>query len=99
MLVEAIVKMENLTELSMKDTKMTFSHLGQVLGNCQKILKLELSYREKKWEDIKDDLTDEKLVCITQGFEKLTSLKIATCFQDARDYMNDPWILIIRLLR
>jgi len=33
-----------------------------------------------------------------KGFKKLTSLKLVTCIRDAKDYLNDPWVLIMRLL-
>jgi len=42
---------------------------------------------------------DGKLDCVKEGFRKLTGLKMSTCFVDARDYLNDPWLLIIRILR
>ena len=99
LLCGAIKKMGNLEELCVKGTTLTFSNLAVVLGACKKLTKLDFSYREEKWEDIKGTLTAEKLDSITQGFKKLTSLKISTCFLDARYYLSDPWVLILRILR
>lgn len=98
-LLQVITKMENLTELGVKDTKMSFSHLARVFMTSQKITKLDLSYREKNWEDVKKGLTEENVVSITEGFKKLTTLKITTFSLDSRQYLNDPWVLIIRILR
>ena len=83
----------------MKDTKISFPHLAKVFGACKKITKLDFSYREKNWEDVKENLLEENVVSIAEGFKKLTGLKITTCSLDARDYLNDPWLLIIRILR
>ena len=98
---QVITKLENLQELGVKDTQVTFSHLAKVLRTCQKITKLEISYREQNWYELKRSLTEENnmMDAIIYGFKKLTCLKIATCFHDARDYLNDPWLLIIRILR
>jgi len=61
-LLQVITKMENLTELGVKDTKMAFSHLARVFMTCQKITKLDLSYREENWEDVKKGLTKDSFV-------------------------------------
>ena len=91
--------MKNLEELCVKDTKISFSHLARVFETCKKITKLDFSYRENNWEDVKEDLSEENVVSIAEGFKKLTGLKVATCTLDAKDYLNDPWLLIIRILR
>jgi len=39
-----------------------------------------------------------KMDIITEGFKKLTCLRVSTAFLDARDYLNDPWLLIIHIL-
>jgi len=36
---------------------------------------------------------------VKEGFKKLTSLKISTAVLEARDYENDPWVFIIKMLR
>ena len=91
--------MKNLEELYVKDTQISFPHLAKVFGACKKITKLDFSYREKNWEDVKENLLEKNVVSIAEGFKKLTGLKITTCSLDARDYLNDPWLLIIRILR
>jgi len=93
--------MENLEELSIKETKASLPHLARVFELCPKMTKLDFTFREKNWEEIQDALKKQKYSSesIIQGFKKLTCLKISTSFLDARDYLNDPWLVIIRMLR
>jgi len=92
----AITKMGNLEELGIKGTKVSLPHLSKVFENCGKIKKLDFNFLEKKWETVQEVV--EKLDVLKGGFEKLVSLKISTCFSDAKDYTNDPWLLIIHIL-
>ncbi len=76
-------------------------HLARVLEHCPKITKLDFTFYEKKWEEIQDAVMNEaySIDSIIQGFKKLTCLKMSTRWLDARDFVNDPWVIIIRLLR
>lgn len=99
LLCDAIVQLKHLQELDVKGTKVSFSHLVRVLGTCQKITKLGFSVLEKKWEEIQTVVgTKVNMDTITEGFKKLTSLNISTSFLDARDYLNDPWLVLIQIL-
>jgi len=93
--------MKNLEELSIKETKVSLPHLARVLEHCPKITKLDFTFYEKKWEEIQDAVMKEpySINFIIQGFKKITCLKMSTRFLEARDYLNDPWVIIIRLLR
>ena len=90
-----------LEELSIKETKVSFPDLARVLEHCPKITKLDFTFYETKWEEIRDAVMKEphSIDSIIQGFKKLTCLKMSTRFLDARDYVNDPWVILIRLLR
>jgi len=95
----AIRKMVNLEELKIKGTKISLQHLCHVFGSCKKIMKLDFNILEKSWEDIQEVIEKEKLDGVKESFKKLIILKLSTCFSDARHYTNDPWLLIIRILR
>ena len=99
LICDSVIKMMNLEELAIKGTKVSLPHLPKVFGSCQKIIRLDFNFLEKKWEDIQEVVEKEKLDVIKQGFKKLVSLKVSTCFSDPRHYTNDPWLLIIRILR
>lgn len=95
LLSNAIVKMVNLEELIIKGTKMSLPHLAPVFGSCKKIIKLDFNFLEKKWEEIQVVVN---LDTIIQGFKKLITLKMSTSIEEIRAYVNDPWVLIIRML-
>jgi len=97
----AVVKMKNLEELSIKGTKVSLLHLARIFELCPKITKLDFTCYELKWGLVQDALEKQKhsSESILQGFKKLTSLKVSTRILDARDYVNDPWIIITRMLR
>jgi len=93
--------MENLEELSIKGTKVSLPHLARIFELCPKITKLDFTCHELKWEEIQKIVVEKNhsIDYIIQGFKKLTSLKVSTTILDARDYLNDPWLIIIRMLR
>jgi len=95
LLSDAIVIMVNLEELIIKGTKMSLPHLAPVFRSCKKIVKLDFNFLEKKWEEIQDVVNLDSII---QGFKKLITLKMSTSFDEIRAYVNDPWVLIIRML-
>ena len=99
LLSDAVIKLENLEQLNIRGTKVSVPHLARVFKACKKITQLDFSFVEKSWEEILDVAGKESMGIITKGFKKLTSLKISTWWMDARDYLDDPWLLIIRILR
>lgn len=40
-----------------------------------------------------------KTRAVIKAFQKLVSLKVSTSVKDARDYLNDPWLFITKILR
>ncbi len=99
LLCDAIVRLRHIQELDVKGTKVSFSHLVRVFGTCQEITKLGFNVLEKKWEEIQNVVgTKGNMDTITEGFKKLISLNITASFLDARDYLNDPWLVIIQIL-
>jgi len=36
---------------------------------------------------------------VIEALKRLTHLKVATAVLDARDYVNDPWVFIAKMLR
>lgn len=95
----AVVKMKNLEKLLIKGTKMSLPHLAKVFGSCKKITTLDFNHVEKDWDEVEAVVSKESMEIIIQGFQKLICLKMSTRFHDARDYVHDPWVLIIRMLR
>jgi len=99
LLCDAVVRLKHVQELDVKGTKVSFSHLVRVFGTCQKITKLGFSVLEKKWENIQTVVGDKvNMDIITEGFKNLTCFRVSTAFLDARDYVNDPWLVIIQIL-
>jgi len=90
------VKMKNLLDLSINGTKVSLPQLAKLLKTCQKITKLDFSYTHKMGEENKKQLSTPTAV---KAFKKLTFLKISTSVLNARDYSNDPWVFIIKILR
>jgi len=95
--------MENLEELSIKDTQVCTVHqVAKILQSCPKIKKLEFTYTEKTQEEIASGLKKENisLDSLTAAFQKLTSLKMSTTVPDQQyDIYKDPWLLLIKILR
>lgn len=100
LLCGTIMKMENLEELAIKDTKVSLllSDLARMMRHCKKIKKLDFSFlfKESKCKAI----SHEDAVTIKQGFKKLTCLKVSTCVPMVDD-LNGPhkWMLIFNMLR
>ena len=93
-LCDATVQLEKLEELSVRGTRVSLPHLSRVLKSCPK-----LNLLEKDWEEVQAAVSKAEMDSIITNFKKLSSLKITTFFLGARDYLNDPWLLIIRILR
>ncbi len=100
-LFDGLVAMGNLEELCIKGTQVSLPHLSRVFEHCPKLTKLDFTCREKKWEEIQEAVLKQKcgsIDSIIQGFQKLICLKVSTSTLDARDFLNDPWLMIIRML-
>lgn len=98
-LCDNILKLQNLQDLSIKDTKISLLHLARMLKTCSKITKLDFSYQHE--EGFVKTLVEHPLSApsVIGAFNRLTHLKVTTCVLDAKDFLNDPWIFIIKLLR
>ena len=93
------MQLENLKQLQVNGTKVSLPELAWVFTKCQKITKLDFKLLEKSWEEVLSILGKEKMDMVMEKFKKLTSLKVSTWWLDPRDYLDDPWVLIIRILR
>jgi len=101
LLLNTILKMPNLEELSIKGTQVcTVREVAKILQSCPKMRKLDFTYSEKTQEEIADGLKQENISfnSLAAGFQKLTSLKIATTVQDDAIRVRDPFLLIVKLL-
>ena len=96
---DVVVQLGNLQQLKVNGTKVSLPDLARVFTNCQKITKLDFKLVEKSWEEVLSILGKEKMDMVMEKFKKLTSLKVSTWWLDPRDYLDDPWVLIIRILR
>jgi len=96
-LCDQIVKMANLEDLGISDTKVSFPQLARVLDTCRKITKLDFSYHHLPGMDNSNN--QFATTSVKEAFKRLTSLKISTAVLDAVDYENDPWVFIIKMLR
>lgn len=90
--------MENLGDLNIKGTKVSLEDLAQILEACPNITRLDFSYEHK--EDHQENETEiSSSPAIKEVFKKLTSLKITTSVMDPKEYVNDPWVFIFKMLR
>ena len=100
-LCENIVKMVNIQELAIKGTQLLLSHLIRIFQNCQQITDLDFSFHHEgattEPSVFENQLHDQSVV--TEALEKLIRLNISTSVTDAINYYNDPWVLIIKILR
>jgi len=96
---DAVVQLANLEQLNVNGTKVSLPDLTRVFTNCKKITKLDFRFVEKSWEEVLSIVGKEKMDMVIEKFKALTSLKVSTWWLDARDYLDDPWVLIIRILR
>jgi len=99
-----MVEMLNLQSLAIKDTRVSLPHLGRILDHCKKITKLEFSYHHLSEDNLPGLINvNNQFIDTTrpvqEALKKLTCLKVSTAVMDARDYENDPWFFIIKLLR
>lgn len=107
LLVSTILQMPHLEELSIKGTQVcTVPQVAKILKACPKVVMLDFAYIEKKEEEIwlglkKEELSLDDLIA---GFQKLTRLQISTTTallsaRCPRCIFNDPWLLLIKMLR
>ena len=94
-----IMKLKNLQDISIKDTKISLPQLAKVLEICKNITNLDFSYKHET--GLFKALYDSSFSTpeVIAAFKKLTSLKVATSVLDAKDYFNDPWGFITKILR
>lgn len=102
LLLSTILSMPKLEEMSIKGTQVcTIRQVAKILQTCLKIKKVDFTYTEKTVEEFEDGLTMENisLDSMTAGFQRLTSIKLATTVPDPQhDVFKDPWHLIIKIL-
>ncbi len=97
-LCEAIVRMSNLEELFVHDTKINLSHLLQIFQACEKIQKLSFSLVEANLDYYQKSIIGKKsLQSIKSGFGRLTHLKIFP--MSINDYPIDIWPVVLGILR
>jgi len=80
-----ILKMKNLQELDVKDTKVFLTHLAIVLETCQDITKLDFSCNHLPGMENENDKFGT--LAVLAAFKKLTiTLRISTyCVKESRD--------------
>ena len=96
-----IVKMENLKELSVHDTKVSLEKLPLLFGACQQITKFSFSLEEKNLNQYFNNMMDEKtLDQMKKGFARLIHLTIVTCMAPRLNYWYcvQPWIATLEVL-
>jgi len=91
--------MENLKELNIQDTKVSLHHLPQIFSSCKSITKLGFTLVERNLNRFKEDVMEEKaLHLMTQGFAKLTHLKVYTFALEGITYV-ESWLVILGVLK
>ena len=100
-LLQSIVQLENLQELSVQDTKIGLENLPQIFAKCQQISKLGVSLAEKNLEEyLKDvfNMKKESLALMKDGFAKVTHLKIFPFMTLKAGNSMEPWLATIGVL-
>jgi len=74
LLADAIIQMEKLKELAIKDTKVSLLILAKILNTCPGITKLDFSFRfEDDWKNLQDyGVRKVILDSMTQNFKRIT---------------------------
>lgn len=94
--------MINLEDLDINGTETSLKELAQILKACPKITKLNFSYEHKEGhQENESEILGEisSAAAIKEVFKKLTSLKVTTSVMDPKEYVNDPWFFIFKMLR
>lgn len=96
---DTIILMKDLQELCVKGTKLSLTQLANILKICQKVIKLDFSYQHHK--GLLKALLENPLSnpVVKDVFKKLKCLKISTSVRDAKNYFNDPWVFILKMMR
>ncbi len=76
-LLSCIIKMPNLEELYIQDTRMSLKKMPKVFEACQKIVKLSLTLKEANLDEFKKGVMEKSSVkWMKRGFRKITHLKL-----------------------
>jgi len=90
--------MGNLTELSIQDTRISLQYLPCVFEACQQIVKLGFSLSKQSLKQYIDNGEESKADLMTNGFRRVTQLKIFTCLALSRNNDIEPWLPTLRVL-
>lgn len=93
-----IVRMGNLTELAIQDTRVSLQNLPRVFEACQRIVKLGLSLSKQSLKQYIDIGEDSMADLMTNGFHRVTHLKVLTCLAPSRRNDVEPWLPTLRVL-
>lgn len=86
--------MKKLRELNIEDTQLALIHLQTIFNDCSKLVKLSFSLTNTK--ELKGN--EKFLTSLSQGFGRLTDLKIFICTLDDRRYI-EAWLAIFDILK
>ncbi len=93
-----IAEMRNLEDLAINGTKVSLQQVAKILVACPMITKLAFSYEHKERHGENErEITASPV--IKDLFKKITSLSITTSVVDAKNFVNDPWVFIFKILR
>ncbi len=104
-LLDQIVQMENLEELSVLDSQILLKHLPQVFLSCHKITKLAVSLVGLYYhEEIDEYVEEEALENMKESFKRLTHLKLFNFEVNKLDRVRDfilisAWSVTLEVLR
>lgn len=95
---DTIILMKDLQELCVKGTKLSLTQLANILKICHNVTKLDFSYQHH--EGLLKALLENPLSnpVVKDVFKKIKCLKISTSVRDAKNYFNDPWVSILKMM-
>ena len=97
LLCSYIMQMTNLEELCVQDTQINLTHLARIYEACPKLVKLSFSLLEDTLDCYDTDGGLEEAT-VSQGFAKLTHLKIYTFSLDKKCCV-ESWLVTFGVLK
>ena len=100
-LLRCIIKMENLEELFIQDTRMSLKKMPQVFEARKKIVKLSMTLKEDNLDEFKKGAMEkESLKCLKKGFRKLTKLELFVIIDpNGKLCSTKSWLVPIGVLK
>ncbi len=95
------IKLPNLEELDIQDTRISLKKMPKVFEACQKIVKLSLTLKEDNLDEFKKGVMEkESLKWLKKGFRKLIKLELFVIIDpNGKLCSTKSWLVPIGVLK